>query len=164
MGHTHHWTIKKTLPISVWKKEFEPVAAAILLEATSQGIVLTFESDSHKPPLLNRYQFRFNGYGENGCETFRLQRVLGEYGDAGDSCKTAVRPYDKVVLATLLFAATQFPAYLTVTCSDIDRATANQSLEFLTAVLRRCRMDADDIDTAVTKCRVLARQLINRTG
>lgn len=57
------------------------------------------EKDSAEPPIFTKDTIRFNGRGEDGCETFLIRRVDPE---EGDFCKTNLRPYDACVTACLV--------------------------------------------------------------
>lgn len=87
MGYTHYWEGFTTLPK-------EAVTAIQKLVADHSHLV-QYECDIKSAPAVVGAEVRFNGIGSDGHETFCLS------GAAWNFCKTARKPYDKVVVAVL---------------------------------------------------------------
>ena len=107
MGYTHYWTFKRgdVTPAELAERFAEASADARKLYnslKTGPDAVKIVGWDRDKPksrPVFNADLVQFNGLGDDGHESFSLARV-----DAadGDFCKTARKPYDILVCATLL--------------------------------------------------------------
>lgn len=115
MGYTHYWHQKRNFTTAEWLA-ITADTRAVLANAAKDGIDLLYERDSNKPPLIDSETIRFNGNGDEGHETFvleRKRRAKRDYEDAAEYkrdgsfnfCKTARKPYDAVVTAVLLIAA-----------------------------------------------------------
>jgi hypothetical protein len=110
MGYTHYWYQKGNVAPEVWGKITEAVEKII---AATPKVEIKREYNSISPPLINKQEITFNGIGDLGHETFWLTREqqptpqwqttpnpLGTF----SFCKTANKPYDLLVCATLLIA------------------------------------------------------------
>jgi hypothetical protein len=96
MGFTHYWRTEK----QVTKQQFEKLTAATtkVLEAVQRDVPLAFECDEQdKDPEVSADLIRFNGCGEDGHETFYIEREATGF----NFCKTARKPYDIAVVAVL---------------------------------------------------------------
>lgn len=113
MGYTHYFYQQRDVTAKEWVALCEQVQA--LIKSVSNEIPVRFEYESVEPPLINDDLIRFNGVEDDGHETFVLSRfkqpkkdyVSQEDYDKDGSfafCKTARKPYDTVVTATLLAA------------------------------------------------------------
>lgn len=94
MGYTHYWTLSRPMT----PDEFAAVAGDIAKIVAAAGVPLASEYDETDPPQADAELIRWNGAGDDGHETFYL---------APDStgfsfCKTAAKPYDVAVTASLL--------------------------------------------------------------
>ena len=98
MGYTHYWTITKELTPAQFK-EWTNGVKAIVETATEAGIALG-NGLGFDAPNIDETLVAFNGVGEGGHETFGIR--LGDEGF--DFCKTAEKPYDAVVTASLIHA------------------------------------------------------------
>ena len=98
MGYTHYWTIKEELTPAQFKEWTEGIKA-IVETATEAGIPLG-NGLGFDAPNIDETLVAFNGVGEGGHETFSIR--LGDEGF--DFCKTAQKPYDAVVTASLIHA------------------------------------------------------------
>lgn len=97
MGYTHYWT-PQPLDEEAWNRVAE-VARRAIEEAKRDDIKVCYEFDlPSSEPLVSGETIRFNGPGDEGHETFSVERS----GGAWDFCKTASKPYDTVVCAVLL--------------------------------------------------------------
>lgn len=94
MGYTHYWRNVPKLSDACVAELKE-----LLGHAFTSGLIW-YELDNRQPPVVLDELVRFNGVGEDGCETF----VLSE-GSNFDFCKTRGYPYDKAVVAALKVVA-----------------------------------------------------------
>lgn len=97
MGYTHYWSNFSALP----DQAVADIQHLILLNA---GLV-QFESDVQEAPVVDTKEVRFNGVEDDAYETFCLS------GGSWDFCKTAQRPYDKIVVAVLVIVAHYLPDF-----------------------------------------------------
>lgn len=116
MGYTHYWYRQEEIPLPAWRSFTSQVKAILSLKGTDAPPVAE-ESDTAAPPVVTDLEVVFNGVGDDGHETFYVARVLpkgrhrfrgtvGEKLPSGKKsvftfCKTARKPYDKVVVACL---------------------------------------------------------------
>jgi hypothetical protein len=108
VGYTHYWyRDKKTL------EGFDRFAEDCrkIIESVGEDIPLAYEYDrAKKAPAINTKVVRFNGIGEEGHETFYVPKTWTanyEGQSKGEDgwfafCKTARKPYDKIVVACLI--------------------------------------------------------------
>lgn len=89
MGYTHYWEIKEPIDANAWSKLQKGIQQIV---GTAQDAGIDIKDDS------NADQIFFNGVGAGEHETFVL-----EQGDLGfEFCKTAGKPYDMAVTASLI--------------------------------------------------------------
>lgn len=100
MGYTHTWNEQAPCTVEEWRH----IRVAVLqLLANNPDIPVAWESDcdgvTHpfKAPEVSADLIRFNGLGDDGLETFFVQREGGGYA----FCKTGRKPYDALVVASL---------------------------------------------------------------
>jgi len=98
MGYTHYWTITKELTPAQFK-EWAEGAKAIVETAIEAGIPLG-NGLGEDEPFLTDFAVRFNGVGAGSHESFSI--AIDSEGF--DFCKTAQKPYDAVVTASLIYA------------------------------------------------------------
>ena len=95
MGYTHYFTNKKASP-----KQWEMFSDTVreLVEASTAKICNGFGENS---PVFEKYCIAFNGDREEGLdhETFLINNEDVKW----DFCKTARKPYDEVVVASLIY-------------------------------------------------------------
>lgn len=97
MGYTHYWKQNRRIDDSEWEA-IQTVTRKILTVATdSLGIALSEEYDINRTPVINDEEIRFNGYADEGLETFMIQRDANDF----TFCKTGRNAYDRVVVAVL---------------------------------------------------------------
>ena len=71
---------------------------------------MAYEDDSTEKPAVTKDMIRFNGVGDDGHETFLLNREdkpaewSSDQENVFNFCKTACKPYDIYVTATLILA------------------------------------------------------------
>lgn len=95
MGYTHYWNLARTITIEEMAQIAKDAEAIILASELPIG-----SWDGSGAPELTDRRVSFNGLGENAHETFALDRIKTGF----RFCKTARKPYDVVVTATLLAA------------------------------------------------------------
>ena len=89
MGYTHYWTILEPINADAFAKLQEGIKA-IIETANEAGISISNESTDGV--------IGFNGAGRDAHETFVIK--VGDFGF--NFCKTAEKPYDAVVTASLI--------------------------------------------------------------
>ena len=103
MGYTHYWRQLRDFTDTEWQ---ELMRLTKLITASSGRDIILSEFN------INNEEIRFNGYGEEGHETFLItkkKRAKRQYEEqeaydrqgAFEFCKTAHKPYDKYVTAVL---------------------------------------------------------------
>ena len=108
MGYTHYWNIKDGLTPAQFKEWSDGVKiiADTAIEAGIQlGNGLGFDA-----PRIEETLVALNGVGGGGHETFGI--TLSDVGS--DFCKTAEKPYDAVVTASLIHAKVIFGNLISV--------------------------------------------------
>lgn len=96
MGYTHYFETLSTPSQDVWNKVVEEAKEVSL----ASSALIQFESDMEAIPLMDSRIIRFNGVGDEGYETFLVERE----GSGWSFCKTARKPYDEIVVAILIIA------------------------------------------------------------
>ena len=98
MGYTQYWDIREELTQDKFAKWSEGVKV-IVQTAIDAGIALGNGHGVDSPEVAENLVC-FNGKDENGHETFTIS-----FEDMGFGfCKTAGKPYDSVVTASLIYA------------------------------------------------------------
>jgi hypothetical protein len=119
MGYTQYFKPvgKKNPTKAEWRKFLVEVRGII----ENCDVPLRLEFDVDDPPRLDDDAIVFNGVGNDGHETFMLERVPSrrEGRCLNWFCKTARKPYDAVVVAVLAAAKRRFPWWLSLS-SDGD--------------------------------------------
>lgn len=87
-----------------------------IIRTTAYPIAKEYD-EPNQPPTITDGLIAFNGVGDDGHETFWLER----HGHGFNFCKTAEKPYDVVVVATLIVADAIAPGVLLIS-SDGDPA------------------------------------------
>jgi len=114
MGYTHYFYRAPRLE----KKEFKLFAkdvAKIFEFAKENGILLADGlGEKGTLPVANGEMIRFNGLEDDSYETMGIDRIarerpFDERGKVFGFCKTARRPYDKIVTAVLVCFKRHFP-------------------------------------------------------
>lgn len=94
MGYSHYWKIHKEIPLQSFKK------------IQSATIAFAELSDTHLDISLNTHPLHLylsiEGIDKEAHESFYLTPQAVQF----DFCKTAMKPYDEVVVATLNYAGT----------------------------------------------------------
>lgn len=97
MGYTHSWNNSRALTDSEWDAITTMARRVLRVAQEDLGIALSLEYDVNRIPVVSETEIRFNGYEEEGHETFVITREPEEFA----FCKTARKPYDPVVVAIL---------------------------------------------------------------
>ena len=108
MGHTHHWENHEPIDEETWKAITASARRILTLAQENRGIALSEEYDINDIPVVNDEEIRFNGYNDEGHETFYATRRAQPYA----FCKTARKPYDPVVVAILHAFGVHHPSFV----------------------------------------------------
>jgi hypothetical protein len=131
MGYTHYWRFHKDkLDTQNLRGTFKLVSEEIktLLEALPKDIVIR-GGMGVGDPIINESETWFNGDDEKGLdhETFSVEWK----GEGGFSfCKTARKPYDLLVCASLLSFHNHFPHDVFTISSDGDAEEWQSAVDF----------------------------------
>ena len=98
MGYTHYWTIKQEITPAQFKEWTEGVK--VIVETAIEAGIPLGNGLGFDAPNIDETLVALNGVGAGGHETFGIR--LGDEGF--DFCKTAEKPYDAVVTASLIHA------------------------------------------------------------
>lgn len=104
MGYTHYWTLSR--PIT--GDELDAIGEDVRDIIAASGVPIAYEYDTPSyPPRLGAGLIHYNGVGDDGHEAFYIKAeksgIANEPGMVGFAfCKTAAKPYDVVVTASLL--------------------------------------------------------------
>jgi hypothetical protein len=111
MGYTHYWERPATLSSRKFRAAARECRKAVEHLASEHALRVQFDDDSTLPAEFAADRIQFNGPGNDGHETFMVQRVYKpSYPEkrptAGglwfDFCKTARKPYDAAVCVCLI--------------------------------------------------------------
>jgi len=120
MGYTHYWDRSTKLKQSKFEEFIEKVKKivdGIKKEGAIGGVyyedkeVILSGLEGKDDPCINEHRVVFNGDVENGLghETFVIENSSGELIDKFNFCKTARKPYDIAVTASLIAFKQTFP-------------------------------------------------------
>lgn len=124
IGYTHYYYQNKSFTQKQWEK-ISLDALDALAYCEKKKIVLAYEYDGPKAPEVSNDMIRFNGWKDEGHETFIIERKCPKAQPWIESkqyfgfCKTAYKPYDLAVGLVLLVAASHAPKTIEVS-SDGD--------------------------------------------
>jgi hypothetical protein len=109
MGYTHYWTIKEELPREKFTKWTEGVK--VIVETAIEAGIRLGNGLGKDTPEISDTLIVFNGVGAFSHESFGVS-----FDDVGfDFCKTAAKPYDAVVTASLIHAKKIFGDAIEIT-------------------------------------------------
>ena len=100
MGYTHYWNDVEFSDDS-WSAFKKDVRKAF--KNLPESVKIQREYDDPRKPLVGPNTIRFNGAGDEGCETFVLSKIGLCHGF--DFCKTYRTPYDLAVCSVLILAS-----------------------------------------------------------
>lgn len=106
-GYTHHWAVEAEFNDEQWKQILAG-AKKIIAAAKRDKIEIVGPLGKGKPDLTP-VVIALNGAGKDSHESFLLRRRPGDW-----FCKTARKPYDKVVVSILALAKNVAPETVTV--------------------------------------------------
>jgi hypothetical protein len=107
MGYTHYWYGNRTFTPAEW----QAISADVAKVLDASAVPVSWENDEpDRKPQIDGDAIRFNGIGEDGHETFYFERAPERF----TFCKTARKPYDRLVCAALIIAAKHAPDALTI--------------------------------------------------
>ena len=112
MGYTQYIYSKPELEVVKWKEYTDGVSKILALD--TKNILAREYDDTSKKPEINSNYVIFNGKEDKGHETFMFSRVtkvadyLSNKKMSFSFCKTARKPYDKFVVACLIYAKIVF--------------------------------------------------------
>jgi hypothetical protein len=97
MGYTHYWRPQRQFTDLEWTE----ISSKAIKLVTDSEIPVQLEDNNPRPPRIDEGVILFNGVGDDGHEPFFLEkdRLVGF-----EFCKTARKPYDTLVCATLLIS------------------------------------------------------------
>lgn len=124
MGYTHYWNFKREPRDIIWR-DFVMFCKQINVHGNTRDLI-RYEHDSEEPGYFDDY-IRFNGIGGDGHETFLMMPQQGF-----EFCKTARKPYDRIVTAILATAKYCFGDAIEVN-SDGDEADWQEGIELARA-------------------------------
>ena len=99
MGYTHYFGSDRSFTDGEWEALSIATRKILRVAQDDLGIALSEDYDINGPPAVDDEEIRFNGFGEEGHETFQIRKKGGR-----DFCKTARKPYDAPVVAVLMEA------------------------------------------------------------
>lgn len=100
MGYTHYYYLPEQLDHEKFSHLVQDVKKILDHIDVQLG-----DGIGENEPIITEEDIVFNGVGEDGHETFALSRnnpIMGDDTFAFNFCKTALKPYDLAVAATLL--------------------------------------------------------------
>ncbi len=110
--YTHYWYRKEVLNRDKFRKAIKDVRQICKSVMEDEGIPLVYEYNQEDRPVHFHCdeEVRFNGPGDNGHETFLVQRKfsINEHSSSDDNgrffscCKTSRKDYDLAVTACLI--------------------------------------------------------------
>ncbi len=109
MGYTHYWERDPNAEASDAYGRLALDIQKIVQAAQAAGIALG-DGFGENEPIFNEGHISFNGYGKESYETFfwpavpEIQDWRAEGSLIFNFCKTAMKPYDAVVTASLIRA------------------------------------------------------------
>ena len=96
MGHSNYWN-HKGFTDSQWNELTSEVDR--LFRSTDIPLANAF-GEVGTVPVINENEIRFNGVGDDSCETFHLTREEQSF----EFCKTRQSPYDEIVVEVMKLA------------------------------------------------------------
>lgn len=100
MGYTHYWSHDGITPEQMAKIAAKVESIATLVKPDIPLGNWSGDDEGTPGPVFGPTEISFNGIGRDAHESFRLGPVLTSF----DFCKTARKPYDLLVVATLMIA------------------------------------------------------------
>lgn len=127
MGYTHYFHQQRKATSDQWQaicEDFKRLMTACLL--ADDPLLIQREYDNASAPEINDDEILFNGIEDDGHETMVLERKGTDF----QFCKTARKPYDRVVVALLILANHHAPGVWKIS-SDGDPDEWQEVLNWL---------------------------------
>lgn len=106
MGYTHYWRLNGTKFDANLFSEFSDAVKKVISKAQTDGITIGDLTGDYICPIVDGKTIAFNGYEDEAHESFLITL---EGGDDFNFCKTAHKPYDAAVVASLILYKYFFP-------------------------------------------------------
>jgi hypothetical protein len=110
LGYTHYFPQARGYSRDEWVGISLAVEKIIAYAAPDVTVCAEYDRPD-EPPRIGPDLIAFNGPGDQGCETFWLQRKRAE---RFQFCKTNYEPYDAIVIACLIAADAIAPGALKI--------------------------------------------------
>lgn len=124
MGFTRYWDFEK-----LDEEKFKDFSSTCQILIDSINIPL-------EDVIINERQVRFNGVDEDGHETFNFNLDKSAF----NFCKTATKPYDKVVCGCLYVAKLIFDDSIRIN-QDCDPSDDEQIVKRIKSILRENKLN-----------------------
>lgn len=112
MGYTHYFQQTKEISQESWDNLCKDVKV-VLKDQKQKGVKLATNSPATTIMVSKKKGYiNFNGVGDDEHETFDISRKIDP--EAWGFCKTARKPYDLAVTATLLLLAHHSPQHYSI--------------------------------------------------
>ena len=129
MGYTHYWKRPAKLPAKKFAVASATCKAACELLTKQTGIPIVQEFNNNDPPTFSEDTVWFNGKGEDGHESFVIQRQDMDYerdkkptpakGEQFAFCKTVRKPYDiHIAVCLVIFEKVFGPKVFKISSDD----------------------------------------------
>lgn len=110
MGYTHYFPQQRAFDDLEWRNITADAHKAMGF-CLMDGIELAEDYDNPSTLIVDMGEIRFNGFGEEGHETFQVTR---HHNRGFNFCKTARKPYDLAVCLVLLICNHRAPGVLSI--------------------------------------------------
>lgn len=97
MGYTHYWKNPKGFTEEQW---LDFMVGVKRIFDTNENLIVNYQGEKGTKPKINELEINFNGIEDDSHENCRIEKP----GTGFDFCKTAHKPYDKVVVEVLKLA------------------------------------------------------------
>lgn len=170
MGYTHYWNRSADFTTEQWEKICLETLDIIVRHCDKKKIVLAFEFDSPavqqpvlfggpnygpRPPEVSPELIRFNGWKDEGHETFYLTKAKPDNPsydpdatESFDFCKTNRKPYDLAVMLVLLAMKRHAPESVSVSSDgnwDVEWSEARKVYKRLFGVNVECPWESAEV-------------------
>jgi len=126
MGHTHYWSVKNQLDSDSFGKAQKDCKTICDILKNKHDIHIQAEYNDDDPPLFGDNLIKFNGMGDDGCETF----FISLYETGYSFCKTARQYYDLAVQCCLLILHHYFQENFVIS-SDGNKKDWNKAVNLV---------------------------------
>lgn len=131
MGYTHYWRRDSGRYSDDEWRTMLAVFTGILAESRTRGIsIVGWEGEPGTAPEISKERIMFNGSDDLSHETFDLTRDASGF----NFCKTARKPYDATVVATLLAAERYLPGFSWSSDGESEEGYKDEGQSILDAI------------------------------